>query len=65
MCSTAWVFAELHVKAAPIKAAVVVPCSAALALGLDLTPVKILLLSAVVGLAWPVKRSKAEDKQAP
>lgn len=55
MVSTAWVFAEPHVKAAPVKAAVVVPGAAALSLGLHLTPLAILLIAAAVGLAWPAK----------
>ena len=56
MGSTAWVFAEPHVKAAPRKALIVVPCAAALALGAKLSPVKILLLAAVAGLVWPPGR---------
>lgn len=56
MGSTAWVFAEPHVKAAPWKAIIVVPCAAALALGAKLSPVKILLLAAVAGLVWPPGR---------
>jgi chromate transporter len=56
MVATAWVFAEPHVKVAPWKAAIVVPCTAALALGVQLTPVEILLVAAVTGLAWPVER---------
>jgi len=56
MGSTAWVFAEPHVKAAPWKAIVVVPCAGALALGAQLSPVKILLVAAAVGLSWPVPR---------
>jgi hypothetical protein len=55
MIATAWVFAEPHVKAAPWKAAVVVPMTAGLALGLDASPVEILLVAAAVGVAWPVK----------
>jgi chromate transporter len=58
MISTAWVFAEPHVKVAPWKAAVVVPAAAALSLGIGLSPVKILLLAAVAGLAWPVPKPK-------
>ena len=58
MVSTAWVFAEPHVKAVPWKAAIVVPATAALALGLHLSPVKILLLAAVAGVLWPVPRPK-------
>jgi chromate transporter len=60
MVSTAWVFAEPHVKAAPWKAVVIVPSTAGLALGLGLSPVKILLLSAIVGLAWPVPKKRPE-----
>ncbi len=62
MVSTAWVFAEPHVKAAPVKAAIVVPCTAALSLGLELAPVTILLLAAIAGLAWPVP---AASERAP
>jgi chromate transporter len=56
MLSTAWVFAEPHVKAAPRKALVIVPCAMALSLGLHLSPVKILLLAALTGIASPVQR---------
>jgi len=65
MLSTAWVFAEPHVKTAPLKAVIVVPAAAALSLGVGLTPVKILLLAAVAGLGWPVKRPAAVAKDAP
>lgn len=58
MVATAWVFAEPHVKAAPWKAATVAACSAGLAVGLELTPVTILLLAALAGLLWPVQHSK-------
>lgn len=61
MVSTAWVFAEPHVRAAPLKAVIVVPCTAALALGLELTPVKILLLAAIAGLVWPVPRARPAE----
>jgi chromate transporter len=57
MLSTAWVFAEPHVRAAPRKALAVVPCAAALSLGLHLSPVEILLLAALAGVAWPPPRS--------
>ena len=60
MVSTAWVFAEPHVKAAPLKAAIVVPGAAALSLGVGLSPVKILLLAAAAGLLWPVRPAKPE-----
>jgi chromate transporter len=55
MVSTAWVFAEPHVKAAPRKAVIVVPCAAALSLGAHRSPVTILLLAALVGVLWPVQ----------
>ena len=61
MVSTAWVFAEPHVKAAPWKAVVIVPLTVGLALGVGFSPVKILLLSAVVGLAWPVPKHRPES----
>lgn len=61
MISTAWVFAEPHVRAAPRKAAIIVPAAGALSLGAGLTPVKILLVAAVVGLLWPVKTTAGED----
>ena len=51
--ATAWVFAEPHVKAAPWKAAAVVPAAVALSLGAGLSPVQVLLAAAAVGLAWP------------
>ena len=54
MGATAWVFAEPHVKAAPRKALIVVPCAIALALGAHLSPIRILLLAAVAGLLWPM-----------
>jgi chromate transporter len=60
MVSTAWVFAEPHVKVAPWKAAIVVPCTAAFSLGIHLTPVTILLLAALAGLAWPVQTAQNE-----
>lgn len=55
MGSTAWVFAEPHVKAAPRKAMIVVPCTVALSLGAHFSPVRILLLAALAGILWPVK----------
>ncbi|HMG23437.1 MAG TPA: chromate transporter [Kofleriaceae bacterium] len=60
MVSTAWVFAEPHVKAAPRKALLVVPCAIALSLAGHRSPVEILLLAAVAGLAWPAKPQPAE-----
>jgi len=53
MISTACVFAEPYVRAAPRKAAAIVPAAIALALGAHLSPVEILLLAAAAGLAWP------------
>lgn len=55
MVATAWVFAEPHVKAAPGKALAVVPCAMALSLGIHLSPIQILLLAAVAGIAWPTR----------
>lgn len=62
MVSTAWVFAEPHVKAVPRKAVIIVPCALALSLVAHLSPVKILLLAGAIGLAWPVK---AQSPEAP
>ena len=61
MLSTAWVFAEPHVKAAPLKAAIVVPAAIGLSLLVHLTPVRILLLAAAVGLLWPVRRTQGDQ----
>lgn len=60
MVSTAWVFAEPHVKAVPRKALAIIPCALALSSLAHLSPVKILLLAAVVGLAWPVPPPPSE-----
>jgi chromate transporter len=54
MAATAWLFAEPHVRAAPGKAAVILPGAAVLAFGARLSPVQILVIAAVVGLLWPV-----------
>jgi chromate transporter len=51
--ATAWNFAQPHVKAAPLKAAVIVPAAIGLALPLAISPIRILLLAAIVGLLWP------------
>ena len=66
MIATAWVFAEPHVKAAPWKAVVVPPVVVALAWGVELSPVTILLVAAVGGLAWPARdpASTAEPEKA-
>lgn len=53
--STAWTFVAPHLRAAPVKALVVIPGTAALSLGLQLSPVLILLLAALVGVSWPAK----------
>jgi chromate transporter len=58
MLATAWIFAEPHVRAAPVRAAIIVPSVAAMSLFADLTPVKILLIAAGAGFLWPVKPSK-------
>lgn len=65
MGSTAWAFAEPHVKAAPWKAAVIVPATLGLTVGLGFTPVKILLLAAVVGLLWPVPKTEPKQEDVP
>jgi chromate transporter len=54
MLSTAWLFTEPHARAAPRKALAVAPAAAALSLGAHLSPVEILLLAALAGVAWPV-----------
>jgi len=59
MLATAWVFAEPHVKAAPRKAMIVVPCALVLSLVVHLSPIRILLLAAVAGLAWPEPRPES------
>lgn len=59
MLATAWVFAGPHVKAAPWKAAIVVPCAVALSLGVQLSPIQILLLAAAAGIAWPTGPRRA------
>lgn len=64
MVSTAWVFAEPHVKAARWKAAAVVPATVALSLGAHLSPVSILLLAAGVGLTWPAGGATTAPKDA-
>ncbi len=56
MAATAWVFAEPHVRAAPWKAAIIVPGTVAIRLGAQLSPIAILAIAAVVGLAWPVAK---------
>jgi len=60
MGSTAWVFAEPHLRAAPRKAILIVPMTVGLVLGLHVSPVRVLLLSAAIGLAWPVPKKPPE-----
>jgi chromate transporter len=57
--STAWTFAEPHVKTARVKAVVVVPIALVLALRFSVTPVRILLGAAVLGLLWPATEKKS------
>lgn len=59
MFSTAWTFAEPHVKAARGKAIVVIPIALVLALHFSVTPVRILLGAAVLGLLWPAAEKKS------
>jgi chromate transporter len=59
MFSTAWTFAQAPIKAAPLRAAVIVPGALALSWQPTLSPVRILLLAALVGLAWPVREEAA------
>jgi chromate transporter len=56
--STAWTFAQPHVKASPVRALVVVPAALLLALGGAVSPVRILLLAAALGLLWPASEKK-------
>jgi chromate transporter len=57
--ATAWNFAQPHVKAATLKAVVIVPVALLLALRFAISPMRILLLAAVVGLLWPATEKKA------
>ena len=57
-------FAEPHVKAAPRKAVIFVTATMGLSLGLGVTPVTLLLVAAVAGLAWPVPRPKKAAPEA-
>ncbi len=59
MLSTAWHFAQPHVKESMIKATVVVPGALLLALRFAMSPVRILLLAAVLGLMWPAAEKRA------
>jgi chromate transporter len=64
MLSTAWVFAEPHARSAPRKALAVAPAAAALSLGFHRSPVEILLLAALAGVAWPVPPRSPEPPDA-
>ncbi len=55
--ATAWNFARPHVVAARLKTAVVVPLAILLALRFAISPIRILLLAAVLGLLWPAKEN--------
>jgi chromate transporter len=59
MLATAWSFAQPHVKASAAKAVIVVPGALFLALRLAVSPIRILLLAAAIGLLWP-----AAEKQS-
>lgn len=64
MVYTAWHLAQPHIKAEPIRAAVVVPASVLLVTFGHLSPVRVLLLAAVVGLTWPATEEKSKGKAA-
>ena len=59
MLATAWSFAQPHVKASAAKASFVVPGALLLALRLAVSPVRILLLAAALGLLWPSAEKKS------
>jgi chromate transporter len=65
MFYTAWHLASAHIKAEPIRAAVIVPGAVLLATLAKLSPVKVLLLAAVIGLVWPAKDEKTAKDKAP
>lgn len=58
MIATAWTFARPHLKVARAKALVVVPGVLGLAFVGRFSPVRILLIAAVVGLLWPVGKGQ-------
>jgi chromate transporter len=58
MVYTAWHLSSAHIKAEPIRAAVVVPAAIALTTWASFSPVKVLLLAAVVGLLWPATENE-------
>jgi chromate transporter len=55
MANTAWVLAEPHAKAAPLKAALIPPAAVALVTWSPLSPFQVLLIAAVCGALWPAK----------
>lgn len=63
--ATAWVFAEPHLRAAPWKAVVIAAVVVALAVGARFSPLRILIVAAVIGLAWPARDEPAPPAPAP
>ncbi|HZS35283.1 MAG TPA: chromate transporter [Polyangia bacterium] len=59
MISTAWSFARPHVTAHVVKALLVVPAAMVLALRFAVSPIRILLLAAALGLIWPATEKSA------
>ncbi len=57
MINTAWILARPYVKASMPKAIVMVLTSIALVSLLSFSPFQVLLLSAVVGVAWPAREN--------
>ena len=53
MFYTAWHLASAHIRAEPIRAAIVVPGAILLTTLAKLSPVTVLVLAAVMGLLWP------------
>lgn len=55
MVYTAWHLSSSHIKAEPVRAAVIVPGAVALATWAGWSPVRVLLLAAAVGVLWPAR----------
>jgi chromate transporter len=55
MVYTAWHLSNAHIRAEPIRAAVVVPGAVALTTWGGWSPVRVLLLAAAIGLIWPAR----------
>jgi chromate transporter len=55
MVYTAWHLSSAHIKAEPIRAALVVPGAIAMTTWAGWPPVRVLLLAAAVGLVWPAR----------